>query len=100
MLITAHTLLSGVLFWSAWCRLVKTTASHTRKPIRLGFVLAATASLTIGVAPWANSIWPWFPEYDVHPATVLMLLSFAAVQVSTAMHWRYGVPKSFTKDAP
>ncbi|WP_298929270.1 hypothetical protein [uncultured Ramlibacter sp.] len=100
VLLSVHTVLCAVLFGTAWCRLVKTTERHTFPVIRMAFVLAATASLVLAIAPWASGLWPWFPRYRPHAATVLMLASFASVQLATARHWRAGTPSSFNREQP
>lgn len=96
-LLVLHTALCSILFWSAWCRIVKTSERHTRKSIRSSMALAAMAALVMMAAPWSADLWPWFPRYTPHPVTLVLLASYAAVQVSTARHWLHGVPASFVE---
>lgn len=98
ILLISHTILCGALGWSAWCRLVKMTASGTYPSILYAFVATAMAASLLAIAPWASWLWQWFPDYQVHPAVVLMLAGFVAVQVSTSRHWKHGTPPSFIKE--
>lgn len=97
--LAAHTVLCAILFWSAFCRIVKTNERETYLVIRVSFSVAGMAALVMMIAPFGHLLWPWFPKYRVHPAVLLMLASFVSVQVSTARHWRHGTPKSFTKES-
>lgn len=82
-----------VLAYTCFCRLVKTNA-HTFRVIRWAFASTASAALAV-VYALATS-----PGH-VLPAIAVLLLCFAWVQVSTARHWRDGVPLDFleTKNA-
>lgn len=94
-----HTVLCGVLGWSAWCRLVKMNSKRTVTAIRLSFTLAAMGAIALGVAPWGAALWPmWFPAYRPHVMVIVMLAGFVAVQVSTSKYWKHGAPASFCKE--
>jgi len=100
MMTTVHTLLCAILLFTGWCRIVKTTERQTRPTIRLSMVSAAVASLVLGVAPWGNDLWKWFPLYEPHIVVIVLLGAFCAVQISTATHWRFSPPQSFQKRHP
>jgi hypothetical protein len=89
-----HTILCAAIFWSSWCRIVKTTKTATRRSIRWAFSMASGGSILIGAAPFVNYI-PGYGGYQIHWTTLVLLAGFAAVQLATSYHWRNGVPESF-----
>jgi hypothetical protein len=92
-------LLCGILFWTAFCRIVK-TSHRTRNVIRWSFSLLAVASLLLALTPWAYRWFPILQRQTINWTELLMLFAFCCVQVSTAVYWRRGQPDSFRKDAP
>jgi hypothetical protein len=98
IVILLHSFLCIVLSWSAWCRLVKMDERRTRPSIRLAFTLSGMGPVALLIAPWGSELWDWFPIYRPHPVVILVLLGYAAVQVSTSRHWRTGPPPSFCKE--
>ena len=90
-----HVGLCAIVFWSCFCRQAHSTKHTTRPQIRIAFWLLAVASMTLGIAPWAHSIWPECPVYRVATPNLLMLLAIAAVQLATAHYWRRGAPSRF-----
>lgn len=96
-LLIIHTALCGMLFITCWCRIVKTSERQTRPIIRTSVGFSAMVSIVVGLAPWGNGMWSWFPAYQPHPVVIMVLGAFTAVQVSTAAHWRFGTPRSFQK---
>lgn len=93
----AHVVLCAAIFWSCLCRQARSTQHTTRPQIRAAFWLLSVASLTLGIAPWAQLLWPEWPAYSVTWPGLLMLLAVALVQMTTAHFWREGVPASFCK---
>ena len=85
-----HCTLCLLLLWSGYCRAVRMTG-RTRRDIRLAFwslSVAAAAALSAPLRGWSPD-WP----------TTALLLAIVAVQYTTALHWRAGVPESFTAPA-
>lgn len=85
-----NTVLSAALFYTCFCRLVRTDHG-TVAGVRLGFCALAGAALLNGCAPF---LWGYLP-----PAHVLAVLAaITLVQGITARHWKHGVPCHFRKD--
>lgn len=97
-MIFLHLVLCGIILWSAWCRIVKMSDHKTRIEIRLSFVFSAIAAMTLLIAPFGSQLWDWFPVYHPHWAELMMLLAFAAVQLSTAKYWAKGTPSQYNKE--
>ena len=81
-----HWLLCGLLLWSSYCRAVK-MSGRTRRDIRLAFWSLVIATAGVASAPLRG----WTPDWP----TTALLLAIVAVQYTTALHWRHGVPESF-----
>lgn len=94
LLTAVHTALCFTILYSSWCRIVRTTKTHTRRVIRWSFALSSAGSSLLMVSPFTSYI-SWWGEYQPHWTTVICLAGFAAVQIATAYHWRNGVPQSF-----
>lgn len=89
MLNVVYTALCAGIFWSCFCRLVRTN-EHTHAVARAGFWVLGAASLSGAVAPWlwdTKSDWP----HVAQAAGILIL------QAYTSRYWRRGVPPQFQK---
>ena len=85
--VLVHELLCAVLFYTVFCRAVRTTA-HVKADIRLAFTCLGGVALMGMAAPIA---WGHQPSgFDL-----ALLASIVLVQVITARHWRDGVPEHF-----
>lgn len=84
-----NTVLSVLLFWTCFCRLVRTDDS-THAPVRFAFWVLAGAAMASLAAPFA---WGYSPGW---PA-LLLLAAMTVVQALTALYWRDGVPAHFQK---
>lgn len=91
-----HIVVCMALFWTCWCRIVKTGES-TQPAIRLSFVYGCSSSLVLAGAPWFSAFWPWFPPFEPHPAVLAVLLAVVSFQFSTAKYWRSGPPRHFKR---
>lgn len=90
MTLTAiHVALSLALFYSQFCRSVKTDHT-THTPVLAAFYGLTAASIFSLFAP---VILPgWRPSWD----TLALLLAILIVQAATAHYWIGGVPGSFS----
>lgn len=84
-----HELLCAVLIYTVFCRAVKTD-ERVRLDVRFAFFVLGMASC-LGMA--APLVWGVLPS----PISLVMLTAFVAVQVTTARHWKHGVPGCFYK---
>lgn len=86
-MITINTLLCAALFYTCFCRLVRTNAD-TAPAVRFAFcVLAIVAAGCLG-APFVMPYVPPIPALAMEGAMVF-------VQAITAKYWRNGVPCHF-----
>lgn len=79
-------LLCGALFWSVFCRLVRTSRT-TRLDVRLALVSVGAAALAGVGAP----LYGWAPD----PVTLAIVGAVTLLQLVMAHHWRAGVPRQF-----
>ena len=78
------------LFYSCFCRALFTSKKNTRRDIRWAFTYLGVISLVCVLAPF------WGDEPD--GITIALIGAIAVVQLTTAYHWRRGVPDKFRKD--
>ena len=82
-----HELLCAALFYTVFCRAVKSNAD-VKTDVRLAFFALGSAAIMGMVAPLA---WGHQPSiFDL-----ALLSSVVLVQILTAHHWRDGVPEHF-----
>ena len=87
-----HAAICAALFWSCFCRLVRT--DHDTYPsVRLGFTVLGAGALASAVAPWTWDVHHSWPSTALAGATLL-------AQGVTARFWRDGVPCYFQRKAP
>jgi hypothetical protein len=84
-----NTVLAGMLFYTCFCRLVR-TSTDTVMPVRLAFCVLAAASALCGAAPFLTGMVPQWPQLVIEAA-------MAVVQALTAQYWRDGVPCHFQR---
>lgn len=87
-----HTAICAALFWSCFCRLVRTD-DNTYPAVRLGFAALGAGALASTVAPW---LWGTHANWPSTGLAAGMLLA----QGVTARFWRDGVPPHFQKETP
>lgn len=92
LILSAHELLCLALFWSVFCRSAITHGHRTKLSIRVSLLVLGAAALAAMVAPFYG----WQPD----GVTLLMLLAYVAMQVTTAELWRDGTPEPFQRSAP
>lgn len=94
LLIINCTLATG-LFWTCFCRVVRTD-DDTEPAVRAAFCLLASVALVVGVAPF-GLLSPVLEVERVPVTQVLLLGGIVLVQGLTARYWRDGVPPHFQR---
>lgn len=77
------------LLWSLFCRASHTSKGNTRRDIRWAFAFLGVVSILATVLP--------FWGYDPDPFAITLLVAITVVQLTTAYHWRRGVPDQFRR---
>ena len=90
-MIAINSLICAALFYTCFCRLVR-TSRDTERGVRLAFCVLATASAFCLAAPFV----PWLAYKPQAPALVITG-AMTLVQAITARYWRNGVPCHFQK---
>jgi hypothetical protein len=93
----ANFILCGAIFWTCFCRLVRTDC-NTYLPVRVAFMLLAGVALVVGVAP-LGWVAPCLPAEPPGVAQLALEAAMFTVQGLTARYWRDGVPCHFQRDA-
>jgi hypothetical protein len=90
---------AAVLFYSCFCRLVRTDTNTIPEVTHAIWFLALAAGLVFGApilpllvpqiqwAPWTTPRWVWLG----------LLIATTAIQLVTSRYWRHGVPRDFQK---
>lgn len=84
-----HELLCGALFYTVFCRCVRTD-SRVRGDVRLAFVVLGIVACIGMAAPMAWGVLP-------SAFTLLLLAAILAVQIVTSRYWCESVPDKFYK---
>lgn len=84
-----HELLCGALFWTVFCRCVRTDY-RVRGDVRLAFVALGIVACIGMAAPLAWGVLP-------SAFTLLLLAAILAVQIVTSRYWCESVPDKFYK---
>ena len=77
------------LFYSCFCRASHTSKANTKRDIRWAFTYLGVMALLSVLAP--------FWGYDPDGFTVALLVAITIVQITTAHHWRRGIPAQFRR---
>ena len=88
-----NALACAALFWTCFCRMVRTD-TQTEIAVRLAFCVLATAALACGLAPF-GVLAPYLPAQQPTAAQIFITLAMVLVQALTARFWRDGVPAHF-----
>lgn len=75
------------IVYSCFCRFTHTNKKNTVRAIRWSFQLLGAVAVVCLVAP----LYAWHPD----GLTLVLLGVMAVTQVTTAHHWRSGVPRQF-----
>lgn len=85
--------LSGALWWTCFCRVVRTD-TQTHLAVRAAFCLLATVAGACGVAPF-GVLEPLLPAVEPGVMQLVLLAAMVIVQGLTARFWKDGVPAHF-----
>lgn len=88
-LLVAHVVLSGALFYAAFCRAVRSDY-RLRCDVRVAFYMLGVTSIMSLVAP---VVWAYVPSWT----SVSLMFAVVAVQWSTARDWAHDTPEKFIK---
>lgn len=83
------------LFWTCFCRVVRTD-NNTEPAVRAAFCVLASVALAVGVAPF-GLLSPLIRVETIPITQVLLLAGIVLVQGLTARYWRDGVPPHFQR---
>lgn len=97
MTIYVNFVLSGLLFWTCFCRLVRTDG-QTFWQVRAGFAVLGAVAVALMLAPF-GWLAPCLPAVRPSVAQVSLLAAIVLVQALTARFWRDGVPCHFQRGA-
>jgi hypothetical protein len=81
--------LSLALVYSCFCRASFTSKANTKRDIRWSFTYLGVMALLCALAP--------FWGYDPDGFTIALLGAITLVQLTTAHHWRNGIPHQFRR---
>lgn len=88
-MIALHEFLSLALFYTCFCRAVKTDKT-VKKDVLLAFWILGCVACVSMFAPLAFG---WHPDW----VTLSLLASVVMLQIVTSAHWRNGIPQEFVK---
>ncbi len=95
LVITVNVVLCAVLFWTCFCRLVRTDM-QTRWEVRTGFAVLGAVALALLLAPFGWML-PCLPGGNPGWGQVWLLAAIVLVQGLTARFWRDQVPPHFQR---
>jgi len=95
LMIILNAVLCGALFWTCFCRIVRTDVDTVR-PVRLAFCLLGAVAVACMVAPlgWLR---PLLPAHEPPVTQLVIVGAMFVVQGLTARYWRDGVPCHFQR---
>lgn len=85
--------LSGALWWTCFCRVVRTD-TQTHMAVRVAFCLLAAVAVACAVAPF-GVLAPLLPPDEPAVMQLVLLAGMVIVQGLTAKFWKDGVPAHF-----
>lgn len=85
--------LSGALWWTCFCRVVRTD-TQTHMAVRSAFCLLAAAAVSSALAPF-GVLAPMVPAAEPGLMQLVLLAAMVIVQGLTAKFWKDGVPSHF-----
>lgn len=86
-MLAIHELLSIALFYTCFCRAVKTNKTVKKDVLAAFWLLGCVAC----VAMFAPLVFGWRPDL----MSVALLAGINIVQIVTSAHWKDGIPKEF-----
>lgn len=86
-LIIPHEILSIILFYTCFCRAIKTNGTVKKDVLAAFWLLGIVSSIAI----FAPLSFGWEPDC----MSLVLLFAVVVVQIVTSEHWRHGIPKEF-----
>jgi len=87
--------LCGALFWTCFCRVVRTNGD-THLPVRTAFVVLAMVAIAVAVGPF-GWLAPCMPVQRPSAGQLALEGAMLLVQGLTARYWKDGVPCHFQR---
>lgn len=87
IVLIVHELLAIALFYTCFCRAVKTNRTVKRDVLAAFWILGMVSC----IAMFAPLAFGWRPDL----MSIALLGSVVIVQIVTSAHWRDGIPKEF-----
>lgn len=84
---------SGALWWTCFCRVVRTD-TQTHLAVRAAFCLLAAVAGACAIAPF-GVLEPLLPAAEPGVMQLVLLAAMVTVQTLTAKFWKDGVPAHF-----
>lgn len=84
---------SGALWWTCFCRVVRTD-TQTHLAVRAAFCLLAAVAGACAIAPF-GVLEPLLPADEPGVMQLVLLAAMVTVQTLTAKFWKDGVPSHF-----
>jgi len=88
-----NALACAALFWTCFCRMVRTD-TQTEVAVRAAFCVLGAAAAACGISPF-GVLAPCLPAQPPTVAQIAITLAMVLVQALTARFWRDGVPAHF-----
>ena len=85
--------LAGALWWTCFCRVVRTD-TQTHMAVRVAFCLLAAVAAACAIAPFGVFA-PALPADEPSVMQLVLLAAMVIVQTLTAKFWKDGVPAHF-----
>jgi len=93
MCVYLNFVLSGALWWTCFCRVVRTD-TQTHLAVRGAFCLLAGVAAACAIAPF-GVLEPLLPAAEPGLMQLVLLGAMVTVQTLTAKFWKDGVPAHF-----
>ena len=90
MMLAIHEILSLALFYTCFCRAVRTNKTVKKDVLAAFWFLGVIASM----AMFAPLAFGWRPDF----VSLGLLSAIVTVQAVTSVHWRHGIPKEFVNE--
>ena len=90
-MLALHEILSIALFYTCFCRAVRTNKTVRKDVLAAFWFLGVIAS----IAMFAPLAFGWHPDF----ISVALMAAIVIVQVVTSAHWTDGIPKEFINES-
>lgn len=90
-MLALHEILSIALFYTCFCRAVRTNKTVRKDVLAAFWLLGVIAS----IAMFAPLAFNWRPDF----ISIALMAAIVIVQVVTSAHWKDGIPKEFINES-